>query len=195
VTSLLSSPLLLTFAQQLHLSWFWTWRKRASHRYLLLKKTKYPFFDEDCILDFDEASYPVEKKSLENNPDIEFKGELDKECLKTIYYGIWKSNYYSPKIVLDIHTSLNQAGITELRKPWPSFSSFRKNRNKSSYNSSHKGAQILRTPSFSLNSCLLWQSRSRSTRWEGSGGLPGRILFRWRGKFLVAFFCPIEAKE
>jgi hypothetical protein len=90
---------------------------RASHRYLLLKKTKYPFFDEDCILDFDEASYPVEKKSLENNPDIEFKGELDKECLKTIYYGIWKSNYYSPKIVLDIHTSLNQAGITELRKP------------------------------------------------------------------------------
>ena len=92
-------------------------RKRASHRHLLLKKTRYPFFDEDCILDFDEWPYSVEKKSLENNPDIEIKGELDQECLKTIYYGIWKSSFYSPKIVLDIHTSLNQAGITGLRKP------------------------------------------------------------------------------
>jgi hypothetical protein len=92
-------------------------RKRTSHRHLLLKKTRYPFFDEDCILDFDEGPYPVEKKSLENNPDIEIKGELDQECLKMIYYGIWKSSFYSPKIVLDIHTSLNQAGITGLRKP------------------------------------------------------------------------------
>lgn len=91
--------------------------KRASHRCLLLKKTNYPFFDEDCILDYDEEPYQVENKSLENNPNIEIKGELSHETLKTIYYGIWKSNHYSAKIVIDVHASLNQIGISGLRKP------------------------------------------------------------------------------
>jgi hypothetical protein len=91
--------------------------RRASHRHLLFKKIKYPFFEEDCILDYDEEPYPAERESLERNPNIEIKGELDQECLRTIYYGIWKSSYYSPKIVLDIHSSLNQVGITGLRKP------------------------------------------------------------------------------
>ena len=117
-TGLLSAPVIAHICTTTtSLDDFGPRRKRASHRHLLLKKTRYPFFYEDCILDFDEGPYPVEKKSLENNPDIEIKGELDQECLKTIYYGIWKSSFYSPKIVLDIHTSLNQAGITGLRKP------------------------------------------------------------------------------
>ena len=90
---------------------------KASHKHLSLKKIKYPFFDEDCILDFDEEPYPFQKEDLENNPNIEIKGELDRECLKTIYYGIFKSNYYSPKIIIDIHASLNKVGITGLRKP------------------------------------------------------------------------------
>lgn len=91
--------------------------KRADHRHLLIKKAKYPFFDEDCILDYDERPYQKEKKVLESNPKIEVKGELDHTCMKDIYYGIWKSNYYSPQIVLDIHSSLNQIGIYGLKKP------------------------------------------------------------------------------
>jgi len=36
--------------------------KRASHRSFLIKKTRYPFFDEDCILDYDEEPYAVGKQ-------------------------------------------------------------------------------------------------------------------------------------
>jgi hypothetical protein len=91
--------------------------KRASHRSFLIKKTRYPFFDEDCILDYDEEPYAVDKNSLQENATIETKGKLDRECLKTIYRGILASNHYSRKIILDIHTSLNQIGITGLTKP------------------------------------------------------------------------------
>jgi hypothetical protein len=90
---------------------------RLNHRFLLIKKTQHPFFDEDCILDFDEEPYSREKSILLGNPDIETKGELDRETLKTIYRGILKSRQYSPRVILDIHTSLNQAGITGLQKP------------------------------------------------------------------------------
>ena len=90
---------------------------RANHRHLFIKRARYPFFDEDCILDYDEEPYSSKKEVLESNPEIEVKGELDQNCMKDIYYGIWKSNYYSPKVVLDIHSSLNQIGITGLRKP------------------------------------------------------------------------------
>ena len=96
---------------------FKTGGDRANHRHLLIKKTKYPFFDEDCILDYDEEPYFSEKKVLESNPKIEVKGELDRVCIKDIYYGIWKSPFYSPKVILDIHSSLNQIGITGLKKP------------------------------------------------------------------------------
>ena len=68
-------------------------------------------------MDFDEEPYAEEKTSLEVNVDIEIKGQLDRETLKTVYSGIMRSDYYSAKIILDIHTSLNQAGVTGLPKP------------------------------------------------------------------------------
>jgi hypothetical protein len=68
-------------------------------------------------LDFDEPPFPESQGSLETNKDIEIRGELNKETMKLIYDGVLKSPHYSPKIRLDIHTSLNQIGITGLRKP------------------------------------------------------------------------------
>jgi len=83
----------------------------------LIKKTQYPFFEEDCILDFDEEPYAIEKAYLEGNASIETKGQLDQETIKIIYRGILQSMYYPRKIILDIHSSLNQIGITGLTKP------------------------------------------------------------------------------
>jgi hypothetical protein len=90
---------------------------REKHRVFSFDKKRYPCFDEDCILDFDERPYSLPEGTLESNSDIEIKGELDKQTMKLIYEGIFKSQFYSPKILLDIHTSLNKIGITGLRKP------------------------------------------------------------------------------
>lgn len=117
-TGLLSSPIIAHLCTTTTtLEDFKPMGKRATHRFFLFTKVKYPFFDQDCILDYDEEPYPEEKNSLLTNTSIEMKGELDNACLKTIYYGIWKSSYYPPKIVLDIHSSLNQIGIAGLKKP------------------------------------------------------------------------------
>jgi len=88
--------------------------RRASHRYLTLEKKRYPFFDEDCILDLDEPPFAEPRETLESNRDIEIRGELNKETLKLIYEGILRSRYYSARVLLDIHTSLNGIGITGL---------------------------------------------------------------------------------
>lgn len=117
-TGFLSTPIIAHFCTTTtSLDDFKPGGNRASHKHLFLRNAKYPFFDEDCILDYDEAPYPEEKKVLENNKDIEVKGQLDRECLKTIYNGILRSEHYPRKIVLDIHTSLNQIGVTGLTKP------------------------------------------------------------------------------
>ena len=117
-TGLLSTPIIAHLCTMTtFLEDFEPGGKRASHRSFLIKKTRYPFFDEDCILDYDEEPYAVEKDSLQGNANVETKGKLDREDLKTIYRGILASNHYSSKIILDIHTSLNQIGITGLTKP------------------------------------------------------------------------------
>lgn len=90
---------------------------RQSHRFFSFEKKKFPCFDEDCILDFDERPYSQPEGDLESNRDIEIKGELDKQSLKSIYNGVLRSQFYSPRILRDIHTSLNKIGITGLRKP------------------------------------------------------------------------------
>jgi len=91
--------------------------KKQLHHCLPLPRAKYPYFEEDCILDFDEEPYQEAKNALETNRDIETKGQLDHESLKAIYRGICTSKYYSKKLLLDIHTSFNQIGITGLKKP------------------------------------------------------------------------------
>jgi len=91
--------------------------KRAGHHFFRFDKKRYPCFEEDCILDFDEPPYNESEKVITSHKDIEFKGELDKKTLKSIYEGIFRSQYYSPKVLGDIHRSLNQIGITGLQKP------------------------------------------------------------------------------
>ncbi len=90
--------------------------KRNSHRFFTFKKERYPCLGEDCILDFDERPYSYENEALESNKHIEIRGELDKQTLKAIYEGILKSEFYSPKILSDIHESLNKIGVSGLRR-------------------------------------------------------------------------------
>ena len=117
-TGILSKPILAHFSTTTTSVYdFKSGGNRVSHRYFSLKKTKYPFFDEDCILDYDEVPYSEQKRILEINTDIEVKGHLDREGLRSIYNGILRSQFYSPKILIDIHSSLNQIGITGLTKP------------------------------------------------------------------------------
>jgi hypothetical protein len=90
--------------------------KRAEHRYLLFRKGEFPF-EEECLLDFDELPYQhFTKEALEKNPDIEIKGTLEPRTIRTIYEGIYYSKLYSPRMKRDIRESLNQIGITGLRK-------------------------------------------------------------------------------
>lgn len=117
-TGILSSPIIVHFCTTTtSIRDFKSGGKRSSHRFLLFEKTRYPCFEEDCILDFDEAPFSEALKALESNKDIEIKGELDNQTLKLIYNGIQTSKYYSFQILLDIHGSLNQIGITGLKKP------------------------------------------------------------------------------
>lgn len=90
--------------------------RRYAHRYIKFDCSKTPF-EKNCILDFDEGYYPFPKEKLENNPDIQTKGELDAITLKTIYNGILQSDFYSLKVLADIHNSFNLVGITGLKKP------------------------------------------------------------------------------
>lgn len=90
--------------------------KREVHDKIYFSKDNSPF-EEDCVLDFDEGYYSIEKAKLEMNADIEIKGELDKNVLIRIYNGILKSDKYSKKVLLDIHSCFNQAGIEGLKKP------------------------------------------------------------------------------
>lgn len=90
--------------------------KRRSHRFFRFDRKRYPF-EQDCFLDYDEAPYTIDLKSLESNQDIEIVGELSPQDLKAIYSGILSSKFYSKKILLDIHSSLNLIGLTGLRKP------------------------------------------------------------------------------
>jgi hypothetical protein len=89
--------------------------RRESHGCFRFERGKYPF-DQECLLDFDEEPYSFSKQELESHKDIEVKGTLDHRTLRDIYEGIYRSNQYSRKIKADIRESLNQIGITSLRK-------------------------------------------------------------------------------
>jgi hypothetical protein len=89
--------------------------KRASHRYFLFKKGKYPF-DQECVLDFDVDPLGYKKADIESNPNIQVLGTLDERTLRSIYDGIYSSKFYSRKIRMDIRESLQQIGIKTLKK-------------------------------------------------------------------------------
>jgi hypothetical protein len=74
-------------------------------------------FEDDSILDINEAYYPIERDRLENNPDIEIKGRLTDDQMRMIYNRFRSSDQFSKKVLLDMHESFNKAGIIGLKKP------------------------------------------------------------------------------
>lgn len=89
--------------------------RKESHKKFSFEKGKHPF-DQECYLDFEEEPYAFSKKELESNQDIGYKGTLDQRSLRAIYDGIYRSKSYSRQIKMDIRESLNQVGITSLKK-------------------------------------------------------------------------------
>jgi len=89
---------------------------KVNHDYLLLRAINTPF-EKDCIIDFSIQPYSLNKNLLENNKDIKISGNLHENQIRSIYNKIRKSSFYSRKIKLDIHDSLNLIGITGLKKP------------------------------------------------------------------------------
>ncbi|MFW6137804.1 MAG: hypothetical protein ACOC7U_01390 [Spirochaetota bacterium] len=90
--------------------------KRYGHIHNIFKAEETPF-ECNCIIDFSSPLYHYHKEDLEDNPDIEIKGELNEEILKILYNKMVESAYYSKIVLLDIHRSYNMAGITGLKKP------------------------------------------------------------------------------
>lgn len=75
-------------------------------------------FDDDCIIDFDEKPYSIEKNNLlKNQASIVEKGKLNEQTLRMIYNRFLESGLLSKMEMLDLHSSFNNSGITGLKKP------------------------------------------------------------------------------
>ena len=91
---------------------------RAGHAHFKFDIRQFTMFDEDCIIDFDEKPYPIEKeKFLNRQTDIAIKGKFNDDTLRMIYNRFLKSGACSKMEMLDIHNSFNNANITSLKKP------------------------------------------------------------------------------
>jgi hypothetical protein len=76
-------------------------------------------FDTDCVLDIDADIYDYITESDFNrySADHELVSVLPQDQIRRIYNKILQSNFIGKKIKMDIHSSLNLAGITNLKKP------------------------------------------------------------------------------
>lgn len=91
---------------------------RAGHSHFKFETRQFTIFDEDCIIDFDDRPYPIEKvKLLNRQTNLEVKGKLNEQTLRMIYNRFLRSGVLSKMEMLDIHDSFNNAGITGLAKP------------------------------------------------------------------------------
>lgn len=91
---------------------------RYGHDHFLFKTSEFPFFTEDCILDYEEPLIPIRQDQLNRyKEDIQLMGRLDQDRIRMIYNKLLKSQNCSKIILRDIHSSLNNAGITSLKKP------------------------------------------------------------------------------
>lgn len=88
---------------------------RRSHDHFVFRAKSSPF-EEDCVIDYDDRPFSLQKEKLMNNPDIEIKGKLDEQTMRMIYNRLLKSNAISKAILWDIHDSFNRTGITGLKK-------------------------------------------------------------------------------
>ncbi len=89
---------------------------RAKHAFCFLKASDTPF-DQDCVIDLFEPPYSFTEEVLTGNTNIEFRGELTEQYLRQIYACVLRSPYFSRKVILDIHRSLNDIGVTGLKLP------------------------------------------------------------------------------
>jgi len=91
---------------------------RNGHDHFLFNTKEFPFFTDDCILDYEEPLIPIRQDWLDRcKKDIQCMGCLDENRLRMIYNKLLKSPNSSRKILTDIHNALNNAGITGLKKP------------------------------------------------------------------------------
>jgi len=91
---------------------------RSDHNKFTFRTQEFREFEEDCILDYDEQPYAIEKdKFLKNQSDISVKGQLKEETMRMIYNQFLRSGSCSNIIMFDIHDSFNKAGIIGLKKP------------------------------------------------------------------------------
>ena len=91
---------------------------RNGHDHFLFNTKEFPFFTDDCILDYEEPLIPITQDQLDRcKKDIQSMGCLDENRLRMIYNKLLKAPNSSRKILTDIHTSLNNTGITGLKKP------------------------------------------------------------------------------
>jgi len=91
---------------------------RCKHDIFRFDIRQFPEFGEDCILDFDQAPYPIDKdRFLKASCDIVHKGILKEATLRMIYNRFSQSGSCSKVMMQDIHDSYNNAGIAGLKKP------------------------------------------------------------------------------
>ncbi len=91
---------------------------RAGHIHFKFEKRQFGMFDEDCIIDFDEKPYSIEKDNLlKYQANIVEKGMINELTLRMIYNRFLQSGLLSKMEMLDLHSSFNNAGITGLKKP------------------------------------------------------------------------------
>jgi hypothetical protein len=91
---------------------------RSRHDKFKFEARQFPAFEEDCILDFDDPPYPIEKERLLNKQsDISVKGKLREDTMRMIYNRFLQAGSCSKMVMLDIHDSFNKAGIAALKKP------------------------------------------------------------------------------
>jgi hypothetical protein len=90
--------------------------KRERHTICRFNAKNSPF-DEDCILDIDEGPYALTQVQIDNNIDIEIKGQISEQDMRMIYNHVVRSSRFSKREKLDIHRSFNDIGIMGLKLP------------------------------------------------------------------------------
>lgn len=91
---------------------------RSGHGHFKFEARQFPAFEEDCILDFDDPPYHIERaRFLNNQSDISVKGKLREDTMRMIYNRFLQADSCSKMFMLDIHNSFNKAGIAALKKP------------------------------------------------------------------------------
>lgn len=91
---------------------------RCNHSHFKFEISQFPEFEEDCVIDFDEKPYSMEKnRLLSYKDDIETRGKLNDNILRMVYKRLQQSGLLSYVEKCDIYDSFNRCGITGLKRP------------------------------------------------------------------------------